>query len=99
MSNHRNSKTKRSARSWIGGCVAEVSERLGVSAHSLHKWVKAVKPDKSEEQADELNSAKQRLISRYFQDHLRILPMRCPCWTETAAMRPFSNISSTVEPP
>lgn len=25
--------------------VAEVSSRLGVSAHSLYKWVKAVKPD------------------------------------------------------
>jgi len=29
-----------------GYSVAEVSERLGVSAHSLYKWVKAVKPDK-----------------------------------------------------
>lgn len=29
-----------------GYSVAEVSERLGVSAHSLYKWVKAVKPGK-----------------------------------------------------
>lgn len=34
-----------------GYTVAEVSQRLGVSAHSLYKWVKAVKPDKSDEQA------------------------------------------------
>jgi len=28
-----------------GYSVAEVSQRLGVSGHSLYKWVKAVKPD------------------------------------------------------
>jgi len=32
-----------------GYSVTEISERLGVSAHSLYKWVKAVKPDKTEE--------------------------------------------------
>lgn len=31
-----------------GYSVAEVSQRLGVSVHSPHKWVKAVKPDKSD---------------------------------------------------
>lgn len=30
-----------------GYSVAEGSERLGVSAHSLYKWVKAVKPGKN----------------------------------------------------
>jgi len=30
-----------------GYSVAEVAERLGVSAHSLYKWVNAVKPDQS----------------------------------------------------
>jgi transposase len=34
-----------------GYSVAEVSKRFGVSAHSLYKWVKSVKPDKTEEQA------------------------------------------------
>ena len=29
-----------------GYSVAEVSSRLGVSTHSLHKWVKALKPVK-----------------------------------------------------
>ena len=28
-----------------GYSVAEVSARLGVSSHSLYKWVKAVSPD------------------------------------------------------
>ena len=45
-----------------GYSVAEVSERLGVSAHSIHKWVKAIKPDKSEEQATELNEAKREIL-------------------------------------
>ena len=30
-----------------GYSVSEVSDRLGVSAHSLYKWVKSVSPDKS----------------------------------------------------
>jgi transposase len=31
-----------------GYSIAEVSERLGVSAHSLYKWLRAVKPDNSD---------------------------------------------------
>lgn len=34
-----------------GYSVADVSERLGVSAHSLYKWVRSVRPDNSEHQA------------------------------------------------
>jgi len=34
-----------------GHPVAEVAERLGVSSRSLYKWVKAVKPDKTDEHA------------------------------------------------
>lgn len=30
-----------------GYSVAEVSERLGVSGHSLYKWVTAIPPDKN----------------------------------------------------
>lgn len=45
-----------------GYTVAEVSQRLGVSAHSLYKWVKAVKPDKSDEQAAELVEAKSKIL-------------------------------------
>ncbi len=42
--------------------VSEVAERLGVSAHSLYKWVKAVRPDKSQEQAAELVAAKSEIL-------------------------------------
>ena len=42
--------------------VAEVSARLGVSAHSLYKWVKAVAPDKTEKEAGDLLAAKSELL-------------------------------------
>jgi transposase len=45
-----------------GYSVAEVSARVGVSAHSLYKWVKAVTPDKSEKQATELVEAKSEIL-------------------------------------
>ncbi len=45
-----------------GYSVSEVSERLGVSAHSLYKWVKAVKPDKGEQHAAELIEAKSEIL-------------------------------------
>jgi len=41
-----------------GYSVADVSKRLGVSAHSPFKCVKAVKPGKTEEQAAELIEAR-----------------------------------------
>ena len=45
-----------------GYSVAEVSARLGVSAHSLYKWVNAVKPDKTDQQASELLAAKSEIL-------------------------------------
>ena len=42
--------------------VAQVSARLGVSAHSLYKWVKAIKPDKAEKHAAELLEAKSEIL-------------------------------------
>jgi len=45
-----------------GYSVTEVSERLGVSAHSLYKWVKAVKPDKTDELSEELKDAKREIL-------------------------------------
>lgn len=45
-----------------GYSVTEVSERLGVSAHSLYKWVKAVKPDKSDELGEALKEAKREIL-------------------------------------
>jgi transposase len=45
-----------------GHPVADVAERLGVSAHSLYKWVKAVKPSDHEQQAGELREAKGEIL-------------------------------------
>ena len=45
-----------------GHPVAEVAERLGVSAHSLYKWVKAIKPDKTDEQAAALIEALSEVL-------------------------------------
>ena len=45
-----------------GYAVSEVSDRLGVSAHSLYKWVKAVKPDKIEQHTRELVEAKGEVL-------------------------------------
>ena len=45
-----------------GYSVTDVSERLGVSAHSLCKWVEAIKPDKTEEQAATLIEAKSEVL-------------------------------------
>lgn len=42
--------------------VPEVAARLGVSAHSLYKWVKAVTPDKSEQQSRELLEPKSEIL-------------------------------------
>ena len=42
--------------------VAEVAERVGVSTHSLYKWVKAVTPAKSERQISELLEAKSEIL-------------------------------------
>ena len=45
-----------------GYSVAEVSERLGVSSHSLYKWVKAVTPDKTEQNTADLVEAKSEIL-------------------------------------
>ena len=45
-----------------GYSVAEVSERLGVSSHSLYKWVKAATPGKTEQNTAELVEAKSEVL-------------------------------------
>ena len=45
-----------------GYSVAEVADRLGVSAHSLHKWVKAVKPAQADQHATDLIEAKSEIL-------------------------------------
>ena len=45
-----------------GYSVVEISQRLGVSKHSLYKWVNAVSPDKTGHQAEELAAAKSEIL-------------------------------------
>ncbi|HGP2300807.1 TPA: IS3 family transposase, partial [Salmonella enterica] len=45
-----------------GYSVAEVSDRLGFSAHSLYKWLRAIKPDNSEQHARDLLEAKSEIL-------------------------------------
>ena len=42
--------------------VAEVAARLGVSSHSLYKWVRAVRPSKEEERSDDLVETKKEVL-------------------------------------
>lgn len=42
--------------------VTEVAARLGVSGHSLYKWIRAVTPDNSEKQAADLIEAKSEIL-------------------------------------
>jgi putative transposase len=52
-----------------GYLVAELSSRLGVSSHNLYQWVKAVTPDKTEQQAAELIDAKSEILKLRAQFH------------------------------
>ncbi len=45
-----------------GHSVQEVAARLGVSSHSLYKWVKAIRPSKDEQRGDELLDAKKEIL-------------------------------------
>ncbi|WP_420262031.1 IS3 family transposase [Citrobacter portucalensis] len=45
-----------------GYSIAEVFERLGVSAHSLYKWLRAVKPDNNGQQAQDLLDARTEIL-------------------------------------
>lgn len=41
-----------------GYSVAEISDRPGVSAHSLYKWLRSIKPDNSEQHTRDLLEVK-----------------------------------------
>jgi len=47
-----------------GHAGSEVAQRLGVSAHSLYKGVKAVKPSKTGQHASELIQAGSEILKR-----------------------------------
>jgi len=42
--------------------VTEVASRLGVSSHSLYKWVRAVMPSKEEARSGELLETKKEVL-------------------------------------
>ncbi len=59
-----------------GYSVVEVAERVGVSAHSLYKWVRAAKatdPAKDELAATKLENAKLKAELRRIQEERDIL--------------------------
>jgi transposase len=45
-----------------GHSVQGVADRLGVSSHSLYKWLKAIRPSKSEQRSDELLEARKEIL-------------------------------------
>ncbi|MNJ55180.1 Transposase [compost metagenome] len=83
-----------------GYSVAEIAARLGVSTHSLYKWVSAVTPDKSEKQASELLEAKSKILRlraqmRRIEEERDILKNRLP-----GAPRPtgLETLRTTLNP-
>jgi transposase len=42
--------------------VTEVAARLGVSSHSLYKWVRAMRPNKEEERSEDLIETKKEVL-------------------------------------
>ncbi len=45
-----------------GYSVVDVSERQGVSQHSLYKWVRSIKPDDTGHQAQDLLDARTEIL-------------------------------------
>jgi transposase len=45
-----------------GHPVSEVASRIGVSSHSLYKWVRDVRPSKDEKRSDELLESKKEVL-------------------------------------
>lgn len=45
-----------------GYSVREVAERIGVSGHSLYAWVRAIRPEKKDDHAQELLEAKSEIL-------------------------------------
>ncbi len=45
-----------------GYSVPDVATRLGVSAHGLYKWVKAVSPARSKQQSKDLLEARSEIL-------------------------------------
>ncbi len=46
-----------------GYYVTKVSDHLGVSAHSLYKWLRAIRPDNTEQHARDLLETKSDILT------------------------------------
>lgn len=46
-----------------GYSVAKVSDRLGVSAHSLYKWLRSIKTDNGEQHARNRLETKSKILT------------------------------------
>ena len=44
-----------------GHRVADVAERLGITEHSLYRWVRKVRPSKEEREAADLDEARAKI--------------------------------------
>ena len=81
-----------------GHSVQEVAARLGVSSHSLYKWVKAVRPNKDEQRADELLDAKKEILKlraelRRVQEERDILKKAAAWFAEETGSTPRGRSS------
>lgn len=75
-----------------GYSVAEVSDRLGVSAHSLYKWLRAIKPDNSEQHARDLLEAKSEILKlRAQRKRTARAVLTVMCYSVGSAMRQGSS--------
>ena len=68
-----------------GYSVKEVCERLGLSAHSLYKWLKAVKPRPEKQKDEELLEAKREILKlraelRRLEEERDILKKAAACF-------------------
>ncbi|ELE9705218.1 transposase [Enterobacter cloacae] len=75
-----------------GYSVAEVSDRLGVSAHSLYKWLRAIKPDNNEQHARDLLEAKSEILKLRANNLAPSMSRRGNCQDNAVAESFFSSL-------
>ena len=75
-----------------GYSVAEVSGRLGVSAHSLYKWLRAIKPDNNEQHARDLLEAKSEILKLRANNLAPSMSRRGNCQDTAVAESFFSSL-------
>lgn len=82
-----------------GYSVAQVAARLGVSTHSLYKWVKAVSPDRNEQQSQELLEDKSEILRLRSQmgriEEERDI-LKKPCGTWPGSLKCCTALSTSI---